>query len=57
MNLFEWVRFSHAGVVQLVRTSACHAEGRGVESRRSRHLMSGLPSGIYSCLSRLEREM
>ena len=25
------------GVVQLVRTSACHAEGREFESRRSRH--------------------
>ena len=27
------------GVVQLVRTSACHAEGREFESRRSRHII------------------
>ena len=27
-----------AGVAQLVRVSACHAEGRGFESRHSRHL-------------------
>jgi hypothetical protein len=28
----------NAGVAQLVRVSACHAEGRGFESRHSRHL-------------------
>ncbi len=33
------IAFNHnaGGVVQLVRTSACHAEGREFESRRSRH--------------------
>ena len=35
------------GVAQLVRASACHAEGRGFEPRRSRQ--------IFSCLDRLDR--
>lgn len=30
------------GVAQLVRASACHAEGRGFKSRHSRHFFSGL---------------
>ena len=30
------------GVVKLVITSACHAEGRGFESRHSRHFDRGL---------------
>ena len=34
-----------AAVVQLVRISACHAEGRGFESRPLRHLIQ-----ITSCL-------
>ena len=29
---------TQAGVAQLVRASACHAEGRGFEPRHSRHL-------------------
>jgi hypothetical protein len=32
------------GVVQLVRTSPCHGEGRGFESRRSRHFFTTHPS-------------
>lgn len=32
------INYDAGGVVQLVRTSACHAEGREFESRRSRHL-------------------
>ena len=32
--------FCDAAVVQLVRISACHAEGRGFESRPLRHLNS-----------------
>ena len=30
----------YGGVVKLVITSACHAEGRGFESLRSRHFLS-----------------
>ena len=44
-------RYNHAalgGVVQLVRTPACHAGGRGFESRRSRPLYKPFPL----CVSR-----
>ena len=43
----QWVRnsyiltmFDFGGVAQLVRASACHAEGRGFKSHHSRHLIS-----------------
>src|SRR5437588_2825311 len=32
------------GVAQLVRASACHAEGRGFEPRRSRHSLTRVAS-------------
>lgn len=39
--LFIFVEHYHSGgVVKLVITSACHAEGRGFESRLSRHFLS-----------------
>lgn len=38
----EWYNNKFGGVAQLVRASACHAEGRGFESRRSRKI-------IFSC--------
>ena len=36
---YSWLWERRGGVAQLVRVSACHAEGRGFEPRRSRHFL------------------
>gem|GEM_PF-3841837 len=45
LRLVNRVVLKHGGVVQLVRTSACHAEGREFESRHSRHFFYGYAEG------------
>ena len=42
-TLVEHVCFARGGVAQLVRASACHAEGRGFEPRLSRQFSRNLP--------------
>jgi hypothetical protein len=42
------------GVVQLVRTPACHAGGRGFESRRSRQFFESAP---HMCLKTSETKL
>ena len=37
-------------VAQLVRASACHAEGRGFEPRQSRQYLHRHRDGVFSCL-------
>ena len=41
---------ARGGVAQLVRVSACHAEGRGFEPRRSRHFLN--ENGSYLLVAR-----
>lgn len=38
----DLVQFIAGGVAQLVRVSACHAEGREFEPRRPRHVLTVL---------------
>src|SRR5665213_2715304 len=51
----EWASKPRCGgVAQLVRVSACHAEGRGFEPRRSRHFSPEMASFVL-CPSRPRR--
>ena len=36
-SIIDFATSQRGGVAQLVRASACHAEGRGFKSRHSRH--------------------
>ena len=55
-------KVSNAAVVQLVRISACHAEGRGFESRPLRHFLDSLFKKMFVLtsmfiLASLKREL
>ena len=41
----------HGGVAQLVRALACHARGRGFESRHSRHVFNNLALAAIGCFN------
>ena len=54
LHLFHigYIMHNALGVVaQLVRASACHAEGRGFEPRQSRQYLHRHPDGVFSFLS------
>jgi uncharacterized protein (TIGR02391 family) len=48
---------ARGGVAQLVRASACHAEGRGFESRRSRQKINELRDLAGGCSDFLDRRV
>ena len=47
-------RLIYGAVVQLVRTPACHAGGRGFESLQHRQIEPAKPLLIYTCGTRLD---
>ena len=62
MTLTSEKKYSSAAVVQLVRISACHAEGRGFEPRPLRHFLDSLFKKMFVLtsmfiLASLKREL